>query len=87
MTHLTEETLEQTTLAWFAALGYEIEYGPDIAFDGSRPKRDAKANYTDVILGRRLREALERINSDVPLKAVEIVCSSYLPIHEPQNSL
>ena len=68
-------TLEQTSIAWFENLGYEIEYGPDIAFDGSRPERDAKANYTDVILGRHLREVLERINSDVPFKAIEIVCS------------
>lgn len=83
MTVFTEEQLEQTTLAWFENLGYDIEYGPDIAFDGSRPERDAK----DVILGRRLREVLERINSDVPLKAIEIVCSSYLPIYDPQNSL
>ncbi|MCD4805927.1 MAG: hypothetical protein K8R07_09695 [Desulfobacterales bacterium] len=44
MTHLTEETLEQTTLAWFENLGYEIEYGPDIAFDGSKPERD-KENH------------------------------------------
>ncbi len=71
MTHLTEETLEQTTIAWFENLGYEIEHGLDIAFDGSRPERDAKANYTDVVFGRHLREVLERINSDVPLKAIE----------------
>jgi type I restriction enzyme, R subunit len=71
MTHLTEETLEQTTLAWFENLGYNIEYGPDIAFDGSRPERDAKANYTDVILGSRLQEALERINPEVPFEAID----------------
>jgi len=68
MTHLTEDTLEQTTVAWFEALGYDIEHGPDIAFDGSRSERDTEANYTDVILGRRLREVLEKINSDVPLR-------------------
>ena len=67
----TEDTLEQTTLAWFENLGYEIEYGPDIAFDGSRAERDAEANYTDVILGSRLREALERINPDVPFEAID----------------
>ena len=71
MTHLTENTLEQTTLSWFENLGYEIEYGPDIAFDGSRPERNAEANYTDVILGGRLREALESINSDLPFEAID----------------
>jgi type I restriction enzyme R subunit len=67
----TEEQLEQTTLAWFEALGYEIKYGPDIAFDGSRPERDAEANYSDAILANRLREALERINSDLPFEAID----------------
>jgi len=67
----TEDILEQTTLAWFENLGYNIEYGPDIAFDGSRPERDAGANYADVILGSRLREALERINPDLPFEAIE----------------
>jgi type I restriction enzyme R subunit len=67
----TESSLEQTTLTWFENLGYEIEYGPDIAFDGSRPERDAEANYSDVILAGRLREALERINPDVPFEAID----------------
>jgi hypothetical protein len=68
---INELFLEQTTIAWFENLGYDIEHGLYIAFDGSRPERDAKANYTDVVLGRRLREVLERINSDLPLKAIE----------------
>ncbi len=68
---INELFLEQTTIAWFENLGYDIEHGLDIAFDGSRPERDAKANYTDVVLGRRLREVLGRINSDLPLKAIE----------------
>jgi len=68
---INELFLEQTTIAWFENLGYDIEQGLDIAFDGSRPERDAKANYTDVVLGRRLREVLGRINSDLPLKAIE----------------
>ena len=52
----TESFLEQTTLACFENLGYDIEHGPDIAFDGSKPELNASANYTDVILDRRLRE-------------------------------
>ena len=71
MTHLTENTLEQTTLAWFENLSYNIKHGPDIAFDGSRPERNAEANYTDVILIDRLRETLERINSDLPFEAID----------------
>ena len=39
---LTESSFEQTTIAWFENLGYNIEPGPDIAFDGSRLKHDAE---------------------------------------------
>ena len=71
MKKFTENQIEQTTLDWFENLGYNIKHGPDIAFDGSRPERDAEANYTDVILIDRLRETLERINSDLPFEAID----------------
>ena len=48
--------INESTLAWFEALGYGIKYGQDIAFDSFMPERDMEANYTDVILDSRLRE-------------------------------
>jgi len=30
------DTLEQTAMEWLENLGYEIAYGPDIAFDGQK---------------------------------------------------
>ncbi len=36
MTSITEDTLEQTAMEWLENLGYEIAYGPDIAFDGQK---------------------------------------------------
>ncbi len=36
MTGMNEDILEQTTLSWFQNIGYEIAYGPDIAFDGQK---------------------------------------------------
>lgn len=36
---MTEEQLEQETLAWLQEVGYTHRYGPDIAFDGSSPER------------------------------------------------
>lgn len=71
MSHITEDAIEQTALAWFANLGYEIAYGPDIAFDGRAPERDAEANYADVVLIGRLRSALERINATLPAEAID----------------
>ena len=44
---MTEDQLEQETLAWLADVGYTHLYGPDIAFDGPTPER---ANYRQVLL-------------------------------------
>lgn len=55
----------RTSLAWYESLGYDIAHGPDIAFDGPTLERDAKANYTDVVLVGQLSSALERINTDL----------------------
>ena len=71
MTRITEDAIEQTALAWLEALGYEIAHGPDIAFDGQSPERDADANYTDVVLIGRLRSALEHINPALPVDAID----------------
>ncbi len=71
MTRITEDAIEQTALEWLENLGYGIAYGPDIAFDGATPERDAEANYTDVVLVGRLRSALERINSTLPVDAID----------------
>lgn len=70
MSKITEDNIEQITLEWLEDLGYEIAYGPDIAFDGSSPEREADANYTDVVLIGRLRSALERINPALPADAI-----------------
>ena len=70
MIKITEDAIEQTALEWLETLGYEIAYGPDIAFDGSSPERDQEANYTDVVLLGRLCSALERINPTLPADAI-----------------
>ncbi len=56
MNKIIKNTLEQTVFDWLEALGYNIEYGPDIAFDGSRPERNVEENYGNVILSSCLRE-------------------------------
>ena len=70
-TRITEDAIEQTALEWLENLGYEIAYGPEIAFDGPSPEREAEANYTDVVLIVRLRSALERINPTLPSDAID----------------
>jgi type I restriction enzyme R subunit len=65
---MTEDQLEQETLGWLAELGYTHRRGPDIAHDGADPQR---ANYGQVVLAFRLREAIVRLNPTVPLAARE----------------
>lgn len=79
---ITEDTLEQTTLDWLENLGYDVEYGPDIAFDGVKPERDSSANYSDVVLIGRLRRSLERINPEIPRGVID---EAILKITRPET--
>jgi type I restriction enzyme R subunit len=65
---MTEDQLEQETLVWLGEVGYSHCYGPDIAPDGNRPER---ANYQQVLLPSRLREAIHRLNPNIPTAAKE----------------
>jgi len=70
MTYLDEAQLEIATVDYFRELGYEYIHGPEIAPDGERPER---ADYGQVVLIGRLRDALVRINPNVPAEAIEEV--------------
>ena len=57
MTKFTESVVKDATLGWLQALGYEIRQGPDIAAGEPGAER-SDPNYRDVLLGRRLDQAL-----------------------------
>ena len=61
---MTEDQLEQEALGWLTDVGYTHLYGPDIAFDGSCSDR---AICLQVVLPFRLREAINRLNPDIPI--------------------
>ena len=65
---MTEDQLEQETLAWLKDAGYTHRYGPDIACDGPTPER---ADYQQALLPFRLREAIHRLNPNIPVVARE----------------
>lgn len=67
--HYNESTLEIATLDWLKELGYEIGFGPDMAYDGINPEREARANYSDTVLIERLKAAIVRINPEIPAEA------------------
>jgi type I restriction enzyme R subunit len=62
-----ESHVEEEMLGWFEDLGYEVVAGPELAPDGECPERK---NYKQVLLEGRLREALRRLNPEMPPAAV-----------------
>ncbi|MFC1959998.1 type I restriction endonuclease subunit R [Chloroflexota bacterium] len=66
---LNEATVEQATLDWFAELGYTTAHAPD-SLDPETPTAE-RDDYGQVVLLRRLREALVRINPGVPASALD----------------
>ncbi|WP_375575425.1 type I restriction endonuclease subunit R [Paracidovorax oryzae] len=65
---MTEDQLEQEALSWLVEVGYTHLSGYDIAPDGAAPERD---NFRQVLLPRRLRDAIARLNPHIPLAARE----------------
>lgn len=77
---LTEGALEQLALTWFQDSGWEYRQGTDIAPDGETPER---ADYRQVVLTGRLREALQRLNPSVSEHVLEQVMHHVTTLHEP----
>ena len=79
MSHLSESDIEQAALAWLEAMGYTILSGPEIAPGepaaepacAGEPHADRREDYEQVILESRLRQALQRLNPQVPADALE----------------
>lgn len=68
MVVINEDIVEQKALEVLHELGFEVLHGPDISPDGPTPKRDF---YSDVIIAERLRDAVHRLNPDIPPTAKE----------------
>ena len=58
-----ESDIEEVSLNWFAELGYTVLPGSDIAPDTPNAER---ATYNEVILTRRLRDAVANLNPHIP---------------------
>ena len=65
---MTEDQLEQEALGWLSDVGYTLLNGYEIAFDGAAPERP---DYKNTLLPFRLREAINRLNPNIPLAARE----------------
>ena len=64
---VTESVVEQAALAWLESVGWRVVGGAEIAPGEPDAERD---NYGQVILQRRLRDALARLNPKLPTEAL-----------------
>ena len=63
-----ESDIEEVSLDWLTDLGYTVLHGPDIAPDMPNAER---SNYKEVVLTRRLQDAVTRLNPTIPTDAQE----------------
>lgn len=78
--NFTENLLEEAAIEILRELGYEHKFGPDIAYDGIEPERK---DYKEVILENRVRDALFRINRDIPRDALEDAFRQIITFNSP----
>ncbi len=70
MAGIRESEVEDAALAWLEALGYAMLHGPAIAVGEPAAER-SDPSYRDVVLEGRLRQALVRLNADLPPEAID----------------
>ncbi len=68
MIAFTESVVEDAALAWLEGIGWRVAHVLDIAPDTPRAER---RDYGEVVLAQRLRDALARLNPDLPAEALE----------------
>ena len=77
---MTEDQLEQETLAWLQDVGYTHRCGYDIAPDGPTPER---SSFSQALLPFRLREAIHKLNPGIPTTAREDAFKQVLDLGIP----
>ncbi|MBR5481630.1 MAG: type I restriction endonuclease subunit R [Bacteroidaceae bacterium] len=80
MPTLTESKIEEFAIGLFEQLGYRYLYGPDIAPDGTNPKR---ASFEEVVMLESLRHAVYRINHTLPQEVCNEAINQVLRIASP----
>ena len=68
MSAFTESVVEDAALAWLESVGWQIRNGAEIAPGEAAAER---TTYGEVFLAQRLRDALSRLNSTLPVEALE----------------
>jgi type I restriction enzyme, R subunit len=63
---VSESTVEEAALDWLAEIGWERRFGPSIGPGELSSERDS---YKEVVLVRRLSDAIDRLNPNAPAAA------------------
>ena len=79
MTTITESDVEQAALEWLAELGWQAAHGVEISGDVPGALRDG---LSQVVLDVPLRDALARLNPELPLDALE---DAYRDLTRPEG--
>lgn len=75
---LLEDHVEQATLEWLAALGWEVGHGPDGSPPDARTPGTERDTYRETALKHRLRDAIRRLNPHIPASAQDEACRQVL---------
>ena len=80
MPTLTESKIEEFAIGLFEQLGYRYLYSPDIAPDGTNPKR---VSFEEVVMVESLHHAVYRINHTLPQEVCDEAINQVLRIASP----
>ena len=75
---VSEDHVEQATLAWLAALGWQVGHGPDVSPPDAKTPGTERDTYREVALKHRLRDAIRRLNPHIPAGAQDEACRMVL---------
>lgn len=80
MRPITENIIEESTIEILQSQGWEYVNGKEISPEGLFCERE---NFSQIVLLNRLRTAIARINSTIPLDAQEVAVQKVLRIASP----
>ncbi len=82
--NLNENAIEVMVIDLLQRQGYEYIHGPDIAPDSEESPGWRRDSFEDVLLSQTLREAVQRINADIPEDTVEVAIKQIERIGSPE---
>jgi len=81
MTCITESAIEELAIDLLENQDFQYVFGPDIAPDRDRPERKS---FEDVLLLDRLENAVNNINTKIPIEAREDAIKQILRLNSPE---